>query len=50
MVYYQIIQEFDLSDYKDYRMDVDSIRKALKIAISHNEVDQLLWYYHKGRL
>ena len=48
--YYQIAQEYDLSDYKAYRMAVDSIREASGIAISRNGLDHLLWYYHKGRL
>lgn len=48
--YYQIGQEYDLRDYKDYRMAVDSVREASGIAISRNGFDHLLWYYHKGRL
>ncbi len=48
--YYQIDQDFDLSDYRDYRMAVDSIRAASGIEISRNGFDHLLWYYHKGRL
>jgi len=48
--YYQIATEFDLSDYRDYRMAVDSIREASGISISRNGFDHLLWYYHKGRL
>ena len=48
--YYQIEQEYDLSDYKDYRKAVDSIRDASGIEISRNGFDHLLWYYHKGRL
>lgn len=48
--YFQIEHEYDLNDYKDYRMAVDSIRKASGISISRNGFDHLLWYYHKGRL
>ena len=48
--YYEINQSFDLSDYHDYRMAVDAIRKASGISISRNGFDHLLWYYHKGRL
>lgn len=48
--YYQIEQTYDLSDYRDYRMAVDSIRKASGIEISRNGFDHLLWYYHKGRI
>ena len=50
LAYYQIAREYDLRDYKDYRMAVDSIREASGIAISRNGFDHLLWYYHKGRL
>ena len=48
--YYRIVREYDLSDYKDYRMAVDSIRAESGIEISRNGFDHLLWYYHKGRL
>ncbi len=48
--YFGIDQKFDLSDYRDYRMAVDMIRKASGIEISRNGFDHLLWYYHKGRL
>lgn len=48
--YYQIEQGYDLNNYKEYRMAVDSIRDASGIAISRNGFDHLLWYYHKGRL
>lgn len=48
--YYQIKQDYDLSDYRDYRMAVDRIREASSIEISRNGFDHLLWYYHKGRL
>lgn len=48
--YFRIEQEYDLSDYRDYRMAVDAIRKASGIEISRNGFDHLLWYYHKGRL
>lgn len=48
--YYKIECNYDLGDYKDYRMAVDSIREASGIAISRNGFDHLLWYYHKGRL
>lgn len=48
--YYKIVREYDLSDYKDYRMAVDSIRAESGIEISRNGFDHLLWYYHKGRL
>ena len=48
--YYKIESSYDLNDYKDYRMAVDSIRKASGIEISRNGFDHLLWYYHKGRL
>lgn len=48
--YYKIVRKYDLGDYKDYRMAVDSIRKVSGIEISRNGFDHLLWYYHKGRL
>ena len=48
--YYKIAQKYDLSDYKDYRQAVDSIREASGIEISRNGFDHLLWYYHKGRI
>lgn len=48
--YFRIEQEYDLSDYRDYRMAVDAIREASGIEISRNGFDHLLWYYHKGRL
>lgn len=52
--YFQIDEDFDLSNYKDYRHAVDKIRMASGIAsgieISRNGFDHLLWYYHKGRL
>lgn len=48
--YYKIERSYNLSDYKDYRMAVDSIREASGIDISRNGFDHLLWYYHKGRL
>lgn len=48
--YYKIERNYDLSDYKDYRLAVDSIREASRIEISRNGFDHLLWYYHKGRL
>lgn len=48
--YFQIVQEYDLSDYKDYRQAVDGIREASGIKISRNGFDHLLWYYHKGRI
>ena len=48
--YYKITQKYDLSDYKDYRQAVDSIREASGIEISRNGFDHLLWYYHKGRI
>lgn len=48
--YYQINQNFDLNNYRDYRMAVDTIRKTSGISISRNGFDHLLWYYHKGRL
>lgn len=48
--YYKINQQFDLSDYKDYRSAVDIIRDASGVEISRNGFDHLLWYYHKGRL
>ncbi len=52
--YYQIKEEYDLNDYKDYRKAVDSIRKTsgkkTGIKISRNGFDHLLWYYHKGRI
>ncbi len=48
--YYQIKKDLNLSDYRDYRQSVDSIRKKSGIAISRNGFDHLLWYYHKGRL
>lgn len=47
--YFRIEQEYDLSDYRDYRMAVDAIREASGIEISRNGFDHLLWYYHKGR-
>lgn len=47
---FHIEQEYDLGDYRDYRMAVDAIRKASGIEISRNGFDHLLWYYHKGRL
>ena len=34
--YYQIKQDYDLSDYRDYRTAVDAIRKASEIEISRN--------------
>ena len=48
--YFRVGQEYDLSDYRDYRMAVDAIREASGIEISRNGFDHLLWYYHKGRL
>ena len=48
--YFQIEQEYDLSDYKDYRRAVDGVREASGIEISRNGFDHLLWYYHKGRI
>jgi hypothetical protein len=48
--YYKIEHNYDLCDYKDYRMAVDRIREASGIAISRNGFDHLLWYYHKGKL
>jgi hypothetical protein len=48
--YYKIAAKYDLNNYKDYRMAVDSIREASGIEISRNGFDHLLWYYHKGRL
>lgn len=52
--YFQIDENFYLSDYKDYRHAVDKIRMASGMAsgieISRNGFDHLLWYYHKGRL
>lgn len=48
--YYQIKQDYDLCDYREYRTAVDTIRKASGIEISRNRFDHLLWYYHKGRL
>ena len=48
--FYGIEDRFELSDYEEYRMAVDSIRKASGIEISRNGFDHLLWYYHKGRL
>lgn len=48
--YYEIERNYDLDDYKDYRIAVDSIREASGIAVSRNGFDHLLWYYHKGRL
>ena len=48
--YFKIEQNYNLSDYKDYRTAVDRIREASGIEISRNGFDHLLWYYHKGRL
>lgn len=48
--YFEIEQNYNLGDYKDYRLAVDSIRKASGIEISRNGFDHLLWYYHKGRM
>ena len=48
--YFEIEQNYNLGDYKDYRLAVDSIRKASRIEISRNGFDHLLWYYHKGRM
>ncbi len=48
--YFEIEQNYNLGDYKDYRLAVDSIRKASGIEISRNGFDHLLWYYHKGRI
>lgn len=47
--YYDIRQDFDLADYKQYRQAIDMIRDASGIEISRNGLDHLLWYYHKGR-
>ena len=48
--YYKIDQNFDLSNYRDYRIAVDAVRNVSGICISRNGFDHLLWYYHKGRL
>ena len=48
--YFKLERNYDLSEYKDYRMAVDAIREASGIEISRNGFDHLLWYYHKGRL
>ena len=42
--------DYDLNDYRSYRMAVDRVRTASGIEISRNGLDHLLWYYHKGRL
>ena len=47
--YFCIEQEYDLRDYRNYRMAVDAVRKASGVEISRNGFDHLLWYYHKGR-
>ena len=39
--YYKIERNYDLSDYKDYRLAVDSIREASRIEISRNGFDHL---------
>ncbi len=44
------IEQFNLDNYRDYRMAVDGIRDVSGIEISRNGFDHLLWYYHKGRL
>lgn len=48
--YFKVKRDYDLSDYKDYRLAVDAVREASGIEISRNGFDHLLWYYHKGRL
>lgn len=47
--YYHIKRDYDLDDYKEYRVAVDRVRAAAGIEISRNGFDHLLWYYHKGR-
>lgn len=48
--YFGIEQSYNLNEYGDYRMAVDSVRENSGIEISRNGFDHLLWYYHKGRL
>ena len=48
--YFGIEQSYNLNEYGDYRMAVDSVRENSGIEISRNGFDYLLWYYHKGRL
>ena len=48
--YYEIKEQFDLSDYKQYQQAIDRIREACEVEISRNGFDHLLWYYHKGRV
>ena len=48
--YYKITKEYNLNNYKDYRIAIDDVRKKSRVDISRNGFDHLLWYYHKGRL
>lgn len=50
LVYFNITEQYNLRDYKQYRNAVDMIRNATDEKISRNGFDHLLWYYHKGRM
>ncbi len=48
--HYEIKEEYDLNNYRQYSKAIDAIRDKAEEKISRNGFDHLLWYYHKGRM